>query len=72
MSRAANQEGSLKNQLQRLRAHMEYKNTACGENWVETERCVLKAVSGKIDTIVCTASTGSAGQSGTSSTSSRS
>ena len=44
---AANQEGSLKNQLQRLRAHVEYKNTACGENWVEAEVYVLKAVSGK-------------------------
>jgi site-specific DNA recombinase len=44
---AANQEGSLKNQLQRLRAHVEYKNSACGENWTEAERYVLRAVSGK-------------------------
>jgi len=44
---AANPEGSLKNQLQRLRAHVEYKNNACGENWDETEKYVLKAVSGK-------------------------
>ena len=27
---AQNEEGSLKNQLQRLRQHIEYKNTACG------------------------------------------
>jgi site-specific DNA recombinase len=44
---AANEEGSLKNQLQRLRAHVEYKNTACGEEWGEVETYVLKAVSGK-------------------------
>jgi site-specific DNA recombinase len=44
---AANEEGSLKNQLQRLLAHIEYKNGACGENWVETEKYMLKAVSGK-------------------------
>ena len=44
---ANNKEGSLKNQLQRLRAHVEYKNVACGEDWIESERYVLKAVSGK-------------------------
>lgn len=44
---ASNPEGSLKNQLQRLRAHIEYKNTACGEKWVESEKYVLEAVSGK-------------------------
>jgi site-specific DNA recombinase len=44
---AANEEGSLKNQLQRLRAHVDYKNTACGEEWVEVETYVLRAVSGK-------------------------
>ena len=44
---ARNPEGSLKNQLQRLRAHIEYKTTACGEKWVEAERYILKAVSGK-------------------------
>ena len=32
---ADNDEGSLKNQLQRLRAHLEYKTTACGEDWSE-------------------------------------
>ena len=44
---ASNEEGSLRNQLQRLRAHLEYKNTACGEQWDEVEEYVLKAVSGK-------------------------
>ncbi|MFH1038015.1 MAG: recombinase family protein [PVC group bacterium] len=44
---ADNPEGSLKNQLQRLRAHIDYKNTACGEKWVESEKYVLEAVSGK-------------------------
>ncbi len=44
---AANKEGSLTTQLQRLRAHIEYKNTACGEDWREAERYVLKGVSGK-------------------------
>jgi site-specific DNA recombinase len=45
---AANEEGSLKNQLQRLRAHLEYKNNVCsGETWVEVEVYLLKAVSGK-------------------------
>ncbi len=44
---AANEEGSLKNQLQRLLAHIEYKNGACDESWVETEKYMLKAISGK-------------------------
>lgn len=44
---AQNKEGSLVNQLQRLRAHVEYKTTACGEDWKEVERYELKAVSGK-------------------------
>lgn len=44
---ARNKEGSLTNQLQRLQAHIEYKNVACGEEWEETERYILKAVSGK-------------------------
>ena len=35
---ARNPEGSLKNQLQRLKAHMDYKNVACGEDWRETGR----------------------------------
>ncbi|MBI5555088.1 MAG: recombinase family protein [Elusimicrobia bacterium] len=44
---AQNKEGSLTNQLQRLHSHIEYKNVACGEQWVEAERYVLKAISGK-------------------------
>lgn len=44
---ARNPEGSLTNQLQRLEAHIEYKNNACGEKWVETGRYILKGVSGK-------------------------
>jgi site-specific DNA recombinase len=44
---AANQQGSLKNQLQRLRAHVKYKKTACNEDWAEADTYVLKAVSGK-------------------------
>jgi site-specific DNA recombinase len=44
---AANEEGSLTNQLQRLEKHIEYKNEACGEDWSEAGRYVLKGVSGK-------------------------
>ena len=44
---ARNPEGSLTNQLQRLEAHIEYKNTACQESWLETGRYILKGVSGK-------------------------
>jgi len=44
---ASNKEGSLKNQLQRLIAHIEYKNTTGEENWLDTEKYVLKAISGK-------------------------
>lgn len=44
---AQNKEGSLVNQLQRLRAHVEYKSNVCGEDWKEIERYELKAVSGK-------------------------
>lgn len=44
---AQNKEGSLVNQLQRLRAHVEYKTAVCGEDWIEAERYELKAVSGK-------------------------
>jgi hypothetical protein len=40
-------EGSLKNRLQRLRQHIEYKRTACAEEWVEAKVCGLKAISGK-------------------------
>ena len=44
---ARNEEGSLKNQLQKLKAHIEYKNSMGGEQWVETARYVLKGISGK-------------------------
>lgn len=44
---AMTEEGSLKNQLQRLRQHIEYKTTACGEEWREAEVYELRAVSGK-------------------------
>jgi len=46
-SQAANDEGSLKTQLQRLRRHIEYKREACGETWVEAGVYELRAVSGK-------------------------
>jgi len=44
---ARNPEGSLTNQLQRLQAHLKYKNTACGESWTEAGRYILKGISGK-------------------------
>ena len=44
---AMTEEGSLKNQFQRLRQHIEYKTTACGEEWREEEVYELRAVSGK-------------------------
>jgi site-specific DNA recombinase len=44
---AMNEEGSLKNQLQRLRAHIDYKRTACGEQWQEQAVYELRAISGK-------------------------
>ena len=44
---AMTEEGSLKNQLQRLRAHIEYKVGACGEAWKEAALYELKAISGK-------------------------
>ncbi len=43
---ADNDEGSLKNQLQRLRAYMEYKR-ASGEEWREVDVIELRAISGK-------------------------
>src|SRR5512140_1894197 len=46
-NQAKNPEGSLKNQLQRLRAHIEYKTNTCGENWVEAQQYVLPGISGK-------------------------
>jgi site-specific DNA recombinase len=44
---AASEEGSLKNQLQRLRQHIEYKRSVAGEEWVEAAVYELRAVSGK-------------------------
>ncbi len=44
---AMTEEGSLKNQIQRLRAHVEYKVAVCGEPWTEAAVYELKAVSGK-------------------------
>jgi site-specific DNA recombinase len=44
---ARNPEGSLTNQLHRLRGHIEYKNRASDEPWVETKVYLLKGVSGK-------------------------
>jgi len=44
---ARNVEGSLVNQIQRLRQHIEYKTGACGENWVEAGVYELKGISGK-------------------------
>jgi site-specific DNA recombinase len=45
---AENEEGSLKNQLQRLNAHIEYKNMAEGKKeWLEAGKYVLRGVSGK-------------------------
>ncbi len=44
---AMTEEGSLKNQLQRLRAHIEYKAGACGEQWQESAVYELRAISGK-------------------------
>src|SRR5512140_213416 len=46
-NQARNPEGSLTNQLQRLRAHIEYKTGVCGENWTEAEQYILPGVSGK-------------------------
>jgi site-specific DNA recombinase len=47
LRQADNDEGSLKNQLQRLRAHIDYKTIACGEQWTEASLYELRAVSGK-------------------------
>lgn len=45
---ASNPEGSLKTQLQRLRAHLDYKNATDEEDWVEVGVYELKGVSGKV------------------------
>jgi site-specific DNA recombinase len=47
LRQAANDEGSLKNQLQRLRAHIQYKKSTCGEDWREAGIYELRGVSGK-------------------------
>ena len=44
---AENEEGSLKNQIQRLRQHIEYKRSVAGEEWIEVAVYELRAVSGK-------------------------
>ena len=44
---AANDEGSLRNQLQRLRQHIEYKQAVAGEDWGEAAVYELRAISGK-------------------------
>ncbi|MCK9520913.1 MAG: recombinase family protein, partial [Dehalococcoidia bacterium] len=44
---ARNPEGSLKNQLQKLRQHIEYKTEMAGEEWTEVAVYELKGVSGK-------------------------
>src|SRR5450759_3985991 len=41
------EEGSLKNQLERLRAHIAYRNANYDERWVEIDTYEMKAVSGK-------------------------
>lgn len=43
---AQNPEGSLTNQLQRLRARLEFENRAGDERWIEKEIVELKGVSG--------------------------
>jgi DNA invertase Pin-like site-specific DNA recombinase len=45
-NQAENDEGSLKNQLQRLRAYMNYRR-ASGEDWREATVIELRAISGK-------------------------
>ena len=44
---AENEEGSLKNQLQRLRQHVDYKRAVASEEWAEAEIYELRAISGK-------------------------
>src|ERR1017187_3840948 len=41
------EEGSLKNQLERLRAHIAYRNANYDERWLEIDTYEMKAVSGK-------------------------
>ena len=44
---ARNPEGSLVNQLQRLRSHIQYKNATLGEEWSEANHYELRGISGK-------------------------
>jgi len=44
---ASNPEGSLVTQLQRLRQHIEYRTTACDEDWTEVRVYELRGISGK-------------------------
>jgi site-specific DNA recombinase len=44
---ARNEEGSLKNQLQKLQAHIKYKNQMGEEEWIEAGQYILKGISGK-------------------------
>ena len=44
---AANPEGSLTTQLQRLRQHIDYKRSVAGEDWIEAAVYELRGISGK-------------------------
>ena len=44
---ASNPEGSLVNQLQRLRSHLQYKKDTAGEEWIEASHYELRGISGK-------------------------
>ena len=46
LRQAENDEGSLKNQTQRVRGYMDYRKT-CGEDWREVSVIELRAISGK-------------------------
>jgi DNA invertase Pin-like site-specific DNA recombinase len=46
LRQAENDEGPLKNQLQRLRSYMDYRRN-CGESWTEIAHIQLKGISGK-------------------------
>jgi site-specific DNA recombinase len=46
LRQAENDEGSLKNQLQRLHSYMSYRSS-CGEEWREIAHIELKGISGK-------------------------
>ena len=44
---ASNPEGSLVNQLQRLRSPLQYKKDTAGEEWIEASHYELRGISGK-------------------------